>query len=83
MRLAVDTLGQLPAAIVTPANKQERAQVRRVSVFERCSAALCAARLRRLARDYERISETLAEMHLVAFAMQMAHRFVTFMAQSA
>jgi transposase len=41
------------------------------------------ARFRRLARDYERLSETLAGLHFVAFAMLMAHRFVTFMVQSA
>lgn len=35
-----------------------------------------AARFRRLARDYERLPETLAGLHLVAFAMLMATRFV-------
>ena len=41
------------------------------------------ARFRRLARDYERLSETLVGLHFVAFAMLLAHRFVTFMVQSA
>ena len=41
------------------------------------------ARFRRLARDYERLAETLAGLHFVAFAMLMAHRFVTLMVQSA
>jgi transposase len=41
------------------------------------------ARFRRLARDYERLSETLVGLHFVAFAMLMARRFVTFMVQSA
>jgi transposase len=41
------------------------------------------ARFRRLARDYERLAETLIGLHFVAFAMLMAHRFVTFMLQSA
>lgn len=40
------------------------------------------ARFRRLARDYERLSETLVGLHFVAFAMLMAHRFVTVMSQS-
>jgi transposase len=40
-------------------------------------------RFRRLARDYERLSETLVGLHFVAFAMLMAQRFVTFMVQSA
>jgi HEAT repeat protein len=41
------------------------------------------ARFRRMARDYERLAETLAGLHFVAFAMPMAHRFVTLMVQSA
>ena len=41
------------------------------------------ARFRRLARDYERLSEMLAGPHFVAFAMPMIHRFVSFMVQSA
>jgi transposase len=41
------------------------------------------ARFRRLARDYERLAETLAGLHFVAFAMLMAHRFITFMVQNA
>jgi transposase len=40
------------------------------------------ARFRRLARDYERLAEALAGLHFVAFSILMAHRFVTFMAQS-
>jgi transposase len=135
VHLAVDTLGQLLAAIVTPANEQERAQVAELAekvkvatgesvevafvdqgytgdqaaadaaehgirlevvklptakhgfvllprrwVVERSFAWM--ARFRRLARDYERLSETLAGLHFVAFAMLMAHRFVTAMAQS-
>ena len=35
-----------------------------------------AARFRRLARDYERLPETLAGLHLVAFAFVFAARFV-------
>ena len=31
----------------------------------------------RLARDYERLAETLARLHFVAFAILMAHRFVS------
>ena len=41
------------------------------------------ARFRRLARDYERLAETLAGLHFVAFAMLLVHRFATFMVQSA
>lgn len=41
-----------------------------------------AARFRRLARDYERLPQTLAGLHFVAFAMLMALRFVHLLAQS-
>jgi transposase len=33
-----------------------------------------AARFRRLARDYERLGETLAGLHYVAFVFLMLHR---------
>ena len=41
------------------------------------------ARFRRLARDYERLPETLAGVHFLAFAMLMLKRFVTAMIESA
>ena len=136
VHLAVDTLGQLLAVTVTPANEQERAQVADLAakvqeatgdsvkvafvdqgytgdeaaaaakehgirlevvklpeakrgfvllprrwVVERSFAWM--ARFRRLARDYERLAETLAGLHFVAFAILMASRFVAVMAQSA
>lgn len=40
------------------------------------------ARFRRLARDYERLPETLAGLHFLAFAMVMLKRFITFMIES-
>jgi len=136
VHLAVDTLGQLLAVLVTPANEQDRAQVAALAeqiqeaigesvevafvdqgytgdqpaadaqahgirlevvrlptakhgfvllprcwVVERSFAWM--ARFRRLARDYERLAETLAGLHFVAFAILLAHRFITFMVQSA
>ena len=134
--LAVDTLGQLLAALVTPADEQERAQVAELAAkvqeatgnsvevafvdqgYTGTAAAAAAdehgirlqvvklptakrgfvllprrwvversfawmARFRRLARDYERLAETLAGLHFIAFAILMAKRFVTFMVQSA
>jgi len=39
-----------------------------------------AARFRRLARDYERLPETLAGLHFLAFAILMLHRFIKVMA---
>jgi transposase len=42
-----------------------------------------AARFRRLARDYERLPETLAGLHFIAFAMLMSSRFVHLLIQSA
>jgi hypothetical protein len=41
------------------------------------------SRFRRLVRDYERLAETLAGLHFVALAILLAHRFITFMVQSA
>jgi transposase len=136
VHLAVDTLGHLLAAKVTPANEQERAQVDELAakiqettgdsvevafvdqgytgdrpakdaethgirlevvklptvkrgfvllprrwVVERSFAWM--ARFRRLARDYERLAETLVGLHFVAFAILMAQRFVTAMVESA
>ena len=135
VHLAVDTLGQLLAVLVTPANEQDRAQVAALAeqiqeatgesvevafvdqgytgeqpaadaeahgirlevvklptakhgfvllprrwVVERSIAWV--ARFRRLARDYERLAGTLAGLHFVAFAILLAHRFITFMVQS-
>lgn len=42
-----------------------------------------AARCRRLARDYERLPETLAGLHFLAFAILMIKRVVTLLASSA
>jgi transposase len=134
--LAVDTLGQVLAVVVTPANEQDRAQVAalaaqmqeatgesvevavvdqgdtgeqpaadaeahgiRLDVVKLPTAKhgfvllprrwvvarsfAWMARFRRLARDDERLAETLAGLHFVAFAILLVHRFVTFMAQSA
>jgi transposase len=41
-----------------------------------------AARFRRLARDYERLPETFAGLHFVAFACLMLHRMIAVAAQS-
>src|ERR671916_1757684 len=41
-----------------------------------------AARFRRLAKDYERLPETVAGLHFVAFACLMLHRLLTLAAQS-
>jgi transposase len=132
---AVDTLGQLLALHVTPANEQDREQVGKLAqavqeitgqsvelayvdqgytgeaasqaarqhgiqlevvkhteakrgfvllprrwVVERSFA--WAARFRRLARDYERLSQTLAGFHYLAFACLMLHRIVPMLATS-
>jgi transposase len=57
-----------------PDAKREFVLLPRRWVVERSFA--WAARFRRLARDYERLPETLAGLHFVAFAMLMAARFV-------
>jgi transposase len=127
--MAVDTLGNLLALHVTPANEQDRAQVGQLAeavqavTGETVAVAFVdqgytgetaaqeaeahgirlevvkleeakkgfvllprrwvversfgwAARFRRLARDYERLPETLAGLHFLAFAMLMLKRFI-------
>jgi transposase len=136
VHMAVDTLGQLLAVIITPASEQERAQVRALTeqvqavtgetvevafvdqgytgeqpaedaaaqgirlevvklpkakhgfvllprrwVVERGFAWM--SRFRRLARDYERLPETLAGLHFLAFAMLMLKRVVSVLIESA
>lgn len=128
LHLAVDTLGHLLAAHVTPADEQDRAQVERLAaaiqdatgeavevayadqgytgeepaagirltvvkhrearrgfvllpkrwVVERSFA--WAARCRRLARDCERLPETLRGLHFLAFACLMAQKAVPLLA---
>lgn len=129
LHMAVDTLGNLLAAHVTPADQQDRDQVEQLScqvqdvtghtvevafvdqgytgqeaeqaaakhgiqlivvklpqtkkgfvllprrwVIERSNAWM--ARFRRLARDYERLPETLQGLHYLAFAILMLTHFV-------
>jgi transposase len=50
-------------------------------VVERSNA--WAARFRRLAQDDERLAETLAGLHCVAFAIPMLKRFVALLLQNA
>jgi transposase len=50
-------------------------------VVERSNA--WAARFRRLARDYERLADTLAGLHFVAFAILMLKRFAALLLQNA
>ncbi len=133
MHMAVDTLGNLLALPVTPANEQDRAQVAEMAqqvqevtqqnvpvafvdqgytgdqraqvaaeqgiqlvvvklpavkkgfvllprrwVVERSFGWI--ARFRRLARDYERLPETLKGLHFLAFALLRLTRFVHLMA---
>jgi transposase len=135
VHIAVDTLGQLLALLVTPANEQDRAQVAALAEqmqavtgesvevafvdqgYSGAAASDAAAehgirlevvklptskrgfvllprrwvversfawttRFRRLARDYERLPETLAGLHFLAFAIVLLKRFVTFMVES-
>jgi transposase len=136
VHMAVDTLGELLALVVTPASEQDRERVGGLAgavqeatgesvevafvdqgytgeqpvedaaeqgirlavvklpeakrgfallprrwVVERSSAWM--ARFRRLARDYERLPETLAGLHLLAFSTLMLRKFVTLMAEYA
>ncbi len=93
---AVDTLGGLLAPGVTPADAPTRAQVGELTVEGargqtrfRAAAATpggrarfrLASRFRRLVRDFERLPETVAGLHLVVLACLMLHRRLTLAAQ--
>lgn len=135
LHAAVDTLGHLLAATVTPANEQERSQVEALAeevqdvtgqhvelayvdqgytgaqaatdaadhgielevvrlpaakrgfvllprrwVVERSFA--WASRFRRLAKDYERLPETVVGLHFVAFTCLMLHRVLVLLTAS-
>ena len=135
VHMAVDTLGNLLALHVTPANEQDRAQVEELAravqrvtggsvelayvdgaytgedaaqkaeergirlevvklsgakkgfvllprrwVVERSFG--WASRFRRLARDYERLPETLKGLHFLAFAMLLCTRFLHLLADA-
>lgn len=135
VHLAADTLGQLLTLRVTPANEQDRAQVKTLVTQvqalsgERVEVAFVdqgytgehprqdaaahgvkleviklpeaqkgfvllprrwvversigwVARFRRLARDYERLPDTLAGLHLPAFAILLLRRFVELLIHS-
>ncbi len=135
IHVAVDTLGELLAVGVTPANASDREQIAALAAEvqavtgqtvavgfvdqgytgEKPAAAAAehgirlevvkldeakrgfvllprrwvversfawAARFRRLAKDYERLPETVVGLHFVAFACLMLHRLVTTAAQS-
>ncbi len=73
--------GIRPEVVKLPTAKRGFVLLPRRWVVERSFAWM--TRFRRLTRDYERLAETLVGLHFVAFAMLMAHRFVTFMTQSA
>lgn len=136
VHVAVDTLGHLLALVVTPADEQDRSQVRELAqqvqqitqesvelafvdqgytgeqaaqaaveqgmrlevvklpeakrgfvllprrwVVERSFA--WSVRFRRLAKDYERLPQTLVGLHLLAFAILMLKQFVNITFQSA
>jgi len=68
-------------AVKLPTAKRGFVLLPRRWVVERSFAWV--ARFRRLARDYERLAESLAGLHFVAFAILMAHRFVSFMVHCA
>ena len=66
--------------ITLPETKRGFVLLPRRWVVERSFA--WAARFRRLAKDYERLPETVAGLHFVAFACLMLHRLLTLAAQS-
>jgi transposase len=78
---AAEAQGIRLEVVKLPAAKRGFVLLPRRWVVERSNAWL--ARFRRLARDYERLPETLAGLHFLAFAMVLLTRFVALMAESA
>jgi transposase len=73
---------QMPREVVTlPAAKTGGVLRPKRWVGERSNA--WAARFRRVARDYEQLAETLAGLHVVAFALLMRKRLVELIVSSA
>ena len=72
---AASTHGIRLEVVRLPAAKRGFVLLPRRWVVERSFAWM--ARCRRLARDYERLPETLAGLHVVAFAILMLHRAAT------
>ena len=91
VHLAIDTLGDQPArdaaaqgialeVVKLPKAKRGFVVLPRRWVVERSFA--WAARFRRLAKDYERLPETVAGLHFVAFACLMLQQLLSLAAQS-
>jgi transposase len=75
---AAQAQGMRLEVITLPEAKRGFVLLPRRWVVERSFAWM--ARFRRLARDYERLPETLAGLHLLAFTVLMLHRFTLVMA---
>ncbi|MEJ5344836.1 MAG: IS5 family transposase [Chloroflexus sp.] len=71
--------GSRLAVVTLPTAKRGVVLLPRRWVVERRFAWM--TRFRRLVRDDERVAETLAGLHVVAFAILLAHRFVALMVQ--
>jgi hypothetical protein len=68
--------------LMTEAAPQRRHDLREVCNALRWIVRAGAARFRRLAKDDQRLPETVAGLHFVAFACLMLHRLLTLAAQS-
>ena len=77
---AADAQGMRLEVLKLPEAKRGFVLLPRRWVVERSFAWV--ARFRRLARDYERLPETFAGLHFVAFACLMLHRLLVLVAQS-
>ena len=71
---AAQTHGIQLAVVKLPEAKRGCVLLPRRWVVERSFA--WATRVRRLARDYERLAQTLAGLHFLAFAYLMLHQFI-------
>jgi transposase len=77
---AADGWGIRLAVVKLPEAKKGFVLLPRRWVVERSQAWV--TRFRRLARDYERLPETIVGLHFVAFAILMAQQFVRLLTES-
>ncbi len=78
---AAEAQGMRLEVVKLPTTKRGFVLLPRRWVVERSFA--WTTRFRRLARDYERLPETLAGLHFLSFAILLVSRFVRFMIESA
>lgn len=83
IHIAIDTLGHLLDLIVTPADEeQDQAQVARLCEAVQEATGSTVTLVRRLAKDYERLPEMVAGLHVLTFVCLLLPKAAAFIAAS-